>query len=210
MNKNGFTLAEVLITLGVIGVVSAITMPTLIKNYQKQVTVNKLKKVYTTVSQAYEHSKLDNGEYINWGITTDSNPKEYVQKFWTPYLKTLKECNTYQDCGYDKSMPWVDLQGEVSHEAVTGTAVRHALILSDGTVLSFRIPPVNQGINSAKINIDINGAQGPNMACRDYFWLEITSEGKLRPLKPDDVPDASTCFDKIMQDGWKIKDDYPW
>ena len=38
--KFGFTLAEVLITLGIIGVVAALTLPSLVTNYQKQVTVN--------------------------------------------------------------------------------------------------------------------------------------------------------------------------
>lgn len=42
--KLGFTLAEVLITLGIIGVVSAITIPSLISKYEKQATVTKLKK----------------------------------------------------------------------------------------------------------------------------------------------------------------------
>lgn len=42
--KNAFTLAEVLITLGIIGVVAAMTLPTLIANYQKQVYANGLKK----------------------------------------------------------------------------------------------------------------------------------------------------------------------
>ena len=49
--KFGFTLAEVLITLGIIGVVAALTLPSLVTNYQKQVTVNKLKKFYNGLEQ---------------------------------------------------------------------------------------------------------------------------------------------------------------
>lgn len=54
LNKRriGFTLAEVLITLGVIGVVAAFTVPTLINNYKEKVTVTKVKKFYLTMSQA--------------------------------------------------------------------------------------------------------------------------------------------------------------
>ena len=44
LKKFAFTLAEVLITLGIIGVVAAMTMPALVANYQKTVTVNRLKK----------------------------------------------------------------------------------------------------------------------------------------------------------------------
>ena len=48
----GFTLAEVLITLGIIGVVAALTMPVITENVQKNVLRNQFKKVYSTFSQA--------------------------------------------------------------------------------------------------------------------------------------------------------------
>lgn len=57
-NKNkryitfGFTLAEVLITLGIIGVVAALTIPALISNYRSKVAVTQLKKMYSVMSQA--------------------------------------------------------------------------------------------------------------------------------------------------------------
>lgn len=59
--KFGFTLAEVLITLGIIGVVAALTMPMLISEYQKQVTVTQLKKSYSVWSQAFQNILADEG-----------------------------------------------------------------------------------------------------------------------------------------------------
>ena len=58
----GFTLAEVLITLGIIGVVSAMTIPNLIAKYQKEQTVVKLKKAISILNQAYKLSYDDVGE----------------------------------------------------------------------------------------------------------------------------------------------------
>ncbi|PWL80398.1 hypothetical protein DBY21_01910 [Candidatus Gastranaerophilales bacterium] len=58
----GFTLAEVLITLGIIGIVAAMTLPSVIGKYQKKVTVERLKKVYTSLSQALIYSVKDNDE----------------------------------------------------------------------------------------------------------------------------------------------------
>ena len=52
--KKGFTLSEVLVTLGIIGVISALTLPTLVKNHQRQVYVTQLHKVYNQMSQAVE------------------------------------------------------------------------------------------------------------------------------------------------------------
>ena len=62
MNKKllkAFTLAEVLITLGIIGVVAAITMPMLIANYQKTVIVNQLKKSYSMWNQVFQKILAD-------------------------------------------------------------------------------------------------------------------------------------------------------
>ena len=61
MRRKGFTLAEVLITLGIIGVVAALTIPTLINNYQKQEYVVGLKKAYAEFNQALAQFANDNG-----------------------------------------------------------------------------------------------------------------------------------------------------
>ncbi len=61
----GFTFAEVLITLGVIGIVAALTLPSVIQNYQKKVTVERLKKTYSTLAQAIQMSVKDNDEERN-------------------------------------------------------------------------------------------------------------------------------------------------
>ena len=59
--KKGFTLAEVLITLGIIGVVAALTIPTLISNHQKKVWVTQLKKNITTLQNSYKKIMADEG-----------------------------------------------------------------------------------------------------------------------------------------------------
>lgn len=69
MKKFGFTMAEVLITLGIIGVVASLTMPILIQKHKEQVITNKLKKFYSTFSQAYLMAVSENGTMDNWGLT---------------------------------------------------------------------------------------------------------------------------------------------
>lgn len=70
--RKAFTLAEVLITLTIIGVVAAITMPIIITKHREQVTVNKLKKFYSTFSQAYLMAINEYGTIDNWGLTNSS------------------------------------------------------------------------------------------------------------------------------------------
>ncbi len=64
--KVAFTLAEVLITLGIIGVVAAMTLPTLMAKYRENVTMSKLKKAYTTLAQAQLMSISENGDVDGW------------------------------------------------------------------------------------------------------------------------------------------------
>ena len=95
----GFTLAEVLITLGIIGIIAAMTLPALVNQYQKQVTVSKLKRFYTSVKQVETQVKADFGE-LNY-VTNSFYPNGdlvVIDKFFKPYLKISKVCNN--DCIY--------------------------------------------------------------------------------------------------------------
>ena len=78
-NSSGFTLAEVLITLGIIGVVAALTLPNLITQYQKNATVQGLKVAYSLLSQAVQKSISENGEIYN--LKTKKIMKTYLDKY---------------------------------------------------------------------------------------------------------------------------------
>ncbi len=92
-----FTLAEVLITLGIIGVVAAITMPTVINKHRERKTVAKVKKFYSTINQALLMSIKDNGYVDEWDIfeineETGSIKNDKFASYFKPYLKILKDC----------------------------------------------------------------------------------------------------------------------
>lgn len=97
----GFTLAEVLITLGIIGIVASLTIPMLIQDYRNNVAETRLKKFYSTMNQAIALSINDNGDVETWnyfndgGIDkdgnvvnnkTDANDKSF-KTYLAPYLK---------------------------------------------------------------------------------------------------------------------------
>ncbi len=82
-----FTLAEVLITLGIIGVVAALTMPSLIQNHRRQVVETGLKKFYSTINQAIKMAEIDNGDKIYW---TASDTDDFFNKYLKNYLSYLK------------------------------------------------------------------------------------------------------------------------
>ena len=81
--KKGFTLAEVLITLGIIGIVAALTIPNLIGNYEKYITVVKLKRAYSIISQVTERGVAEYGDMNSWDSFYDE--KDNCEKYYNKY-----------------------------------------------------------------------------------------------------------------------------
>ena len=84
MKNWGFTLAEVLITLGVIGVVAALTLPQVIQQYKRVEVETKLKRVYSIMNQAILKSENVNGSQEYWECLTSASG--FTSKYITPYL----------------------------------------------------------------------------------------------------------------------------
>jgi len=100
MKKAAFTLAEVLITLGIIGVVAALTIPSLIANYKDKETIVKLKKVYSVLSQAYQRAVFDNGAPDSWNLVAagDSQGAQNLANTLNQYLNVGKNCGPNDGC----------------------------------------------------------------------------------------------------------------
>ena len=95
IRRAAFTLAEVLITLGIIGIVAAMTIPTLIADYQEKVTITRLKEAYSMLSQAYQFAVNENGSPASWKFGTDMyDPNAHVAmaNYFKPYLRLSADC----------------------------------------------------------------------------------------------------------------------
>ncbi len=90
--KIAFTLAEVLITLGIIGIVAAMTLPTLIQNYKNHVVETRLQKFYSTINQAVKMAEVEYGDKKIWyeDISGALQQKEWFNKYLAPYIKIVK------------------------------------------------------------------------------------------------------------------------
>lgn len=203
-----FTLAEVLITLGVIGVVAGMTMPALIQNHQKQLTVTKLKHFSSVMQQA---SKMREKDTIDGNFQPLENEdvqglngedmEKYINVYVKPYLKVadIKVLN--------KGAMVILANGSGAYFQRTGT----------------------RGCSGVGCNMFIT-------YCPDYKYCEKVDE-KENVFKAFDtrhvfafytvgnVPNVSsrenalsgctkdyayTCSSLIRYDGWKIEKDYPW
>lgn len=185
-----FTLAEVLITLGIIGVVAAITMPTLINNYQKKAAVTAAKKAYSTLSQAYTQLVNDNGE----GLSVCSiNNSECLGKLFAPYLKSLNGSGKLYTPSSEKAEGcWEDNDiGMVNETHYCFSAV-------DGISYDFDMEYQEANKKQALIYVDINGLKRPNKFGKDRFAF-IVLNSTLLPAKDflgqDYYTSATTCDD---------------
>ncbi len=99
--KKAFTLAEVLITLGIVGVIAAITIPGLMTAYRKKVIETRLVKFYTIINQAIKLAEADYDDRTGWDILGSGFIKDeegnntdiaisqaWVEKYIIPYIKS--------------------------------------------------------------------------------------------------------------------------
>ncbi|MBR6164087.1 type II secretion system protein [bacterium] len=217
--NNGFTLAETLITLVIIGVIAAITVPTLITKYQKEQTVTRLKKAYSALAQTTNRAIMDYGPVKTWEITDEGSAeasKTFVNKYMIPYLSILKAPLTLQEGNYDTTV--YALNGEERHYG--DNKIR--FYLSDGT--SITVEKENE--YRMVLYIDINGDKKPNKWGKDIFQINYytnsgkllfsgsaSSRGTLLSSQTHNCNKATTglyCGALILKDGWRIADDYPW
>ena len=190
--KKAFTLAEVLITLGIIGVVAAMTMPSLIQNYQKKVYVNQLKKSVVTIDNAFSKMLADS--------ETDSLFDTDIWKKLPPPVQPIiydlgdggdfeDELKNYMNCEIKE----MDLSLKQLNGKSTGSDSQYVCTFNTGaTMLYFGISGIDSCGNGpfvhgslcsmiGELGIDVNGKRNPNTYGRDIFVFVIGNDGKIYP-----------------------------
>ena len=169
-----FTLAEVLVTLGIIGVVSAMTVPTLMQNYQRKSYVTQLHKVYNELQQAAQQYMTDRNA-VNLreaGLTSTDALSNFVKT----YFKVVN------DCGSDKQPCFAPNYKKISGTDMgQGTGQPLNMTIASGASFGFGVSSTGSADNSrvAIFDVDINGPQGPNIAGRDVFILGLFNNGMV-------------------------------
>ena len=219
--KLGFTLAEVLITLGIIGVVAAMTLPSLIAKYEKKVATTRLKKFYTTYSQAFIQAQ---NEFVETGgediLTSGSNPEQmlaWYNRYLKPYLKTAKveKTNVGIEVGFlDGSGMLLAKDG-----GAAGTVNTHVLYCvnlryceKEGIKNNIRLHNLADRRNTF---LFYTGGRRDNVPGEIYIFNEDGSvtnkKGSNRSEALKSCKDHSrNCTRLLLMDNWEFKDDYPW
>lgn len=231
--KKAFTLAEVLITLGIIGIVAAMTLPTITQKIDKQVTMSKLKKSFATMYEIIRLSEKDNGEVWEWSFENEVydqafNESDFFKKYFEPYIKKVGNFGS-------KSVA-KDNHAIYSIDGLQIGVVNSWVVLPDGSSFGiFYNPGVDSGVPGGGtymwLFLDINAKDGPNRLGKDIFITELVRNKRLimwgssSSSKRDNLINNSNypckkgtnilyaggfCGALIQADGWQIKDDYPW
>lgn len=172
MKKNGFTLAEVLITLAIIGVVATLTLPALMSNTQEQQAVTAYKKSMNTLNEvAQMNAVVDGFDYS--GVTLNANPSE-------DDIYTAQGVLTQSLWAMMKSKAQIDQNASITG-GIPGGCQNFArqIFFRDGTVLCYNTV-TNAGRGNAYIQaiVDTNGLKGPNVVsqCSDPSCVEKDSK----------------------------------
>ena len=182
-----FTLSEVLITLGIVSVIAAMTLPSIIGNYKKKTYVTALQKFYTEFSQALQNSQADAGcgELECFGLSpnlTDSewtnNAQSWLKKNFT-VLRIIKIEQNKQRIRFH-CLKGASCKSLLDISAYTSTTAKDVLVY---TISGFKFEILYDGVSRFLIVLaDINGDKGPNIAGRDLFQFFLTQDGKLYPM----------------------------
>jgi len=196
--RAAFTLAEVLITLAIIGVVAAMTIPTLISNYQEKVTVTKLKKMYSVLSQAYRLYRVENGVPGHQEKSADG--AKAVFDIFKPYLRITNDCGT----------DGVSCIGQTTYLTKDGNRTSeysshenyYKVVLNDSSTIWFRGGSDENSPEGVEydfdIMFDVNGAVGPNRWGHDLFEFYVL-KGELYPNGTQGKPVDNDC---LTSDGY--------
>lgn len=221
MRNNAFTLAEVLITLGIIGIVAAMTMPSITANSRKKEYSSKIKKIYSTMQQAIMRSEVDNSESIYWekseeikdedGHTDQIANAQAGEKFFNSYIKPYIKYTSITSKKFTDGVSNIDYSLKVT--------------LTDGTIMYW-----HNGTCSDMI-FDLNGDKNPNKEGYDRFRFLLCKEPYAKsfcggnkhfctynpvksPTREDAITnckaDAKYCTVLLQYDNWEFKDDYPY
>jgi len=189
--QQAFTLAEVLVTLGIIGVVAAMTLPSIIDNSRNKQLETALRRSYSVLSQALDM------HYAKEGVKL--TPKNCGPRKLKPIL--MKYLNTVKDCGWGTSDTATNkacipnpifltdeqkAKGYRKYKTLNGTHdFEIALfdtgqfVLNDGSLILLE----DSFANTIFISVDVNGYNKlPNKLGIDLFMFQLDDNGTLLPM----------------------------
>jgi len=205
----GFTLAEVLITLLIIGVVASLVIPNLINETNDAELHTAWRKNYAEISAAFNRAKMDNGGTLLGACADDDN--NCLRNLVIPYLSYTKSCdesntNGANECIYKTNNSSLNVYSGIKFTTYWPNVA--ALKLINGAIIFFGNAdlacdyyPNNSNIKVCGwFKIDINGYKGPNTVGKDFYYGWITPNGILPVGAYDQDNSLATLYNSASCD----------
>lgn len=212
--KKAFTLAEVLITLGIIGVVVALTMPMLIGHFEKTTTATKLKKFYSVMAQATDKAMSENGDWSTWDYSLSA--KDFFNKYYASNLKVVKTNGGRYMVLEDGTV--FTLRKNSSYNAIKdfyfGIYPKGYQAQRIGGRTYFEIALYNLKNMKKMCNYgpSMCGFSGDGVYMGDApaykHWLNYSDSASCSFKSGDPAWGSYECYYKFIQDGFMFKNDY--
>ena len=171
--KYAFTMAEVLITLGIIGIVAALTIPNLTRKWEERAIISKYKKMYSTLANAYNRAVADNGSPEYW----DLSDKASILKILEPYLNVTERCYNKKGCVSDGNFK--SLSGAERYHRLSQNVTYPKIRLNGG--FSLVVVAVHQGCEYDTTVVDSSGNTVPvhmSNECGAIIGVVTNKKGK--------------------------------
>lgn len=183
-----FTLAEVIIVIGIIGVVAELTIPEVIGNFQKDQYIVSLKKFYTNFNQALSMMAMDAGCTGNLkctGLFDSGSTDADLFNALSPYFRVINDCGNVSSNTCFPSPINQRYDGTGTSSPAWGGTSWYRFVTSDG--MSYMINNLANGCaalatgtayltqNCAQVYVDINGFKSPNRSGKDIFLFYISN-----------------------------------
>ncbi len=230
-----FTLAEVLVTLGVIGIVAAMTIPNLVQSYKKKVVETRLLQFYSIMNQAVKLSEIDHGEEFSWLLLNSSKTclmpysiEEYFNEYLAPYLKSAKTEVKDMKALDGTTHPFINVYfANGSAVAITNQSTKdrepHFLFFPFGSITE----ECNGGIDCFLFLQNLQQSTSASVLYQhgvqpyswsNNLWATVTDKDEIDKILREDTTrgcnnlqnDRGYCTAVIMRNGWKIPEDYPF
>lgn len=211
MIKKGFTLAEVLIALAIIGVVAAVTLPSLITDTTAAQIGPKLAKAASTFEQANQAllDEYDVDAILDTGLITTTGSGNNATSDTSSYIGNLT--NHMKASKYTIVNGVTGASENSSISANTYSANTTGILSADGTIYSLHYNPGTTNNRPHKhyigeVIININGEAKPNEYATDVFAFGWYNDGSLRPVGGNNwkeganTTDAPVWTDKCTKD----------
>lgn len=215
LTKRAFTLAEVLVTLCIIGVIAAMTIPGLKKDAEMREYVAGCKKAYSVASQVMSRAEMDNGPFKRWMFKdADRNSIQRVYDYISPYFNITKTCAIDTDGCWSqtkvlgtKSFSWASKTYCPGADTIAFKTVDGMNWCIDGASGNDGNRGVNYG-SSLTFYVDVNGDKKPNQFGSDVFVFFVDPNRGVVPAGIDNKSvncsssgNGVDCAAKVLREG---------